>query len=185
MADVSGKGVPASLLMASLQASLRAMKDRMTDPVAVIGRLNDVMCDITSPDKFATMFYGCVDLEQNTVKYSNAGHFFPVVVRGNGEVEVLDYSGLILGVSPGFPYEMHKTKFKPGDMIVVTTDGVTEAENRAGELYGEERLHPFLAGLHGRSAAEVKDAIVDEVERFSYPVGANDDLTILVVKRTV
>ena len=170
--------------MASLQASLRAMKDRMTDPVAIIGGLNDVMCEITSSDKFATMFYGCVDLERNEVAYSNAGHFFPVVVRDGGKVDVLDYSGLILGVKPGFPYETHKTKFKRGDMIVVTTDGVTEAENRAGELYGEERLHPFLAGMHGSSADEVRDAIVDEVDRFSHPVGANDDLTILVVKRT-
>ena len=184
VADVSGKGVPASLLMASLQASLRSMKDRMTDPVDVISRLNDVMCDITSPDKFATMFYGCVDLQQNEVAYSNAGHFFPVVVRADGVVDVLDYSGLILGVTPGFPYEARKTKFKQGDMIVVTTDGVTEAENRAGELYGEERLHPFLSGMHGSSADEVRDAIVDEVDRFSHPVGANDDLTILVVKRT-
>ena len=184
VADVSGKGVPASLLMASLQASLRSLMDRMTDPVEVIGRLNDVMCDITSSDKFATMFYGCVDLERNEVAYSNAGHFFPVVIREGGTVDVLDYSGLILGVTPGFPYETRKTKFKRGDMIVVTTDGVTEAENRAGELYGEERLHPFLAGMHGSSADEVRDAIVSEVERFSHPIGANDDLTILVVKRT-
>ncbi len=184
VADVSGKGVPASLLMASLQASLRSLMDRMTDPVEVIGRLNDVMCDITSPDKFATMFYGCVDLERNEVAYSNAGHFFPVIIREGGTVDVLDYSGLILGVTPGFPYETRKAKFKLGDMIVVTTDGVTEAENRAGELYGEERLHPFLAGMHGSSAVEVRDAIVDEVKRFSHPVGANDDLTILVVKRT-
>jgi serine phosphatase RsbU (regulator of sigma subunit) len=183
VADVSGKGVPASLLMASLQASLRAMKDRMTDPVAIISRLNDVMCEITSSDKFATMFYGCVDMDHNEVAYSNAGHFFPVVVREGGVVEVLDYSGLILGVKPGFPYETHKTKFRPGDMIVVTTDGVTEAENRAGDLYGEERLHPFLAGMHGSSADQVRDAIVEEVDRFSHPVGANDDLTILVVKR--
>jgi len=185
VADVSGKGVPASLLMASLQASLRAMVDRMTDPVALIGRLNDVMCEITSPDKFATMFYGCVDLKRNEVVYSNAGHFFPVVVRADGRTEILDYSGLILGVSPGFPYESHRLKFGQGDMIVVTTDGVTEAENVAGELYGEERLYPFLAGLAGQGALQVRDAIVREVERFSYPKGANDDLTILVVRRLV
>jgi sigma-B regulation protein RsbU (phosphoserine phosphatase) len=185
VADVSGKGVPASLLMASLQASLRTMVDRMSDPVALIGRLNDVMCEITSPDKFATMFYGCVDLKRNEVVYSNAGHFFPVVVRAEGDVEVLDYSGLILGVSPGFPYESHRIKFGRGDMIVVTTDGVTEAENAGGDLYGEERLYPFLAGLAGRSAAQVRDAIVEEVERFAYPKGANDDLTILVVRRLV
>lgn len=184
VADVSGKGVPASLLMASLQASLRAIMDRMTDPVAVIGRLNDVMCEITSPDKFATMFYGCVDLENNELSYSNAGHFFPVLVRDGGGVEVLDYSGLILGVTPGFPYENRRTAFEPGDMLVVTTDGVTEAENAEGDLYGEERLHPFLSTLSGMDAARVRDSIVDEVERFSNPVGVNDDLTILVIRRT-
>ena len=106
-----------------------------------------------------------------------------MIVRESGTVDSLDYSGLILGVTPGFPYEARKTKFKRGDMIVITTDGVTEAENRAGELYGEERLHPFLSGMHGSSADEVRDAIVEEVDRFSHPVGANDDLTILVVKR--
>ena len=86
---------------------------------------------------------------------------------------MLDYSGLILGVTPGFPYETRKDKFKkPGDMIVVTTDGVTEAENSAGELYGEERLHPFLATDAREQRRQVKDAIVEEVNRFSHPVGA-------------
>ncbi|MBN2070893.1 MAG: SpoIIE family protein phosphatase [Candidatus Krumholzibacteriota bacterium] len=183
VADVSGKGVPASLLMASLQASLRSMMDRMNDPVAVIGRLNDVMCDITAPDKFATMFYGCIDIDRNEIKYSNAGHFFPVILRKNGKVEELDYSGLILGVSPGFEYECRKTRLEPGDSIIVTTDGVTEAENQQGELYGEERLHPFLATVRDHSADRIKDSIVEEVNRFSYPMGANDDMTIVVVKR--
>ncbi len=184
VADVSGKGVPASLLMASLQASLRSMMDRMEDPVAVISRLNDVMCDITAPDKFATMFYGCVNTRRNEIIYSNAGHFFPVIVREDGGIDELDYSGLILGVSEGFSYESRKAKLNPGDSIVVTTDGVTEAENRQGELYGEERLHPFLRSVREKTAARIKDAIVEEVNRFAYPVGANDDMTIVVVKRT-
>lgn len=183
VADVAGKGVPASLLMASLQASLRSMADRMADPVALIGRLNDVMCDITAPDKFATMFYGCVDLERNELVYSNAGHFFPALVRADGDVEILDYSGLILGVSPGFSYEERRTRIKPGDMIVVTTDGVTEAENERGDLYGEERLYSFLPALSGRSAGAVRDAIVAEIKRFAQPKGIGDDLTILVVRR--
>ncbi|MBN1165132.1 MAG: PP2C family protein-serine/threonine phosphatase [Candidatus Krumholzibacteriota bacterium] len=183
VADVSGKGVPASLLMASLQASLRAIMDRMDDPVAVISRLNDVMCDITATDKFATMFYGCINLRKNEVVYTNAGHFFPVVVRENGEVEELDYSGLILGVTPGFEYCKRKIKMGSGDIIVVTTDGVTEAENTQGELYGEERLHPFLSSIRHNSADKIKELIVEEVNRFSYPQGANDDLTIMVIKR--
>ncbi|MBU8920557.1 MAG: SpoIIE family protein phosphatase [Bacteroidales bacterium] len=183
VADVSGKGVPASLLMASLQASLRSMMDRMEDPVSVVGRLNDVMCELTSSDKFATMFYGCVNIKKHEIHYSNAGHFFPVVLRADGEVEELDYSGLILGVAPGFEYEGRKTRLAPGDAIVITTDGVTEAENNNGELYGEERLHPFLATVREQSAERIKDAIVEEVNRFSYPRGTNDDLTIVVIKR--
>ncbi len=183
VADVSGKGVPASILMASLQASLRSLMDRMDDPVAVMSRLNDVMCDLTSPDKFATMFYGCLDLESHEISYSNAGHFFPVVLRENGTVEELDYSGLILGVSPGFPYESRKVKLNPGDAIIVTTDGVTEAENNKGELYGEERLHPFLSTVRGCSPDRIKDAIIEEVDRFSHPRGASDDLTIVVIRR--
>lgn len=185
VADVSGKGVPASILMASLQASLRSMMDRMEDPVAVVSRLNDVMYELTSPDKFATMFYGCVDLKKHEITYSNAGHFFPVVVRKDGKVEELDYSGLILGVSPGFPYQSRKIRLNPGDSIVVTTDGVTEAENSKGELYGEERLHPFLSSIKGSSADRIKDSIVEEVNRFSYPKGANDDLTIVVIRRKI
>ncbi len=184
VADVSGKGVPASLLMASLQASLRAMMDRMDDPVGVVSRLNDVMYEITSSDKFATMFYGCVNCRKHEIVYTNAGHFFPVILRDNGDVEVLDYSGLILGVTPGFTYERHKAKMRLGDTIVVTTDGVTEAENGDGELFGEERLHPFLSGIRHLCPNDMKDSIVEEVNRFSYPRGVNDDLTILILKRT-
>ena len=185
VADVSGKGVPASLLMASLQASFRSLMDRMEDPVAVVGRLNNVMYDITAPDKFATLFYGCLDTHRHELQYTNAGHFFPVIMREGGAIEVLDYSGLILGVQPEFPYERRKLKIRPGDTLVVTTDGVTEAENMDGELYGEERLHQLLSSLYGRSADEVKESIVEKVEAFSHPKGASDDLTILVLRRKI
>ena len=106
-----------------------------------------------------------------------------MILREDGKIDELDYSGLILGVSPGFSYESRKTKMNPGDSIVVTTDGVTEAENKRGELYGEERLHPFLSSVREGSAGRIKDSIVEEVNRFSYPMGANDDMTIVVVKR--
>lgn len=183
VADVSGKGVPASLLMASLQASLRSMMDFMRDPIGVVGRLNNVMYDITAPDKFATLFYGCLDLKKHEVIYTNAGHFFPVVIRKGGRLDVLDYSGLILGVQPGFPYENRKLKMKPGDTLVVTTDGVTEAENISGNLFGEERLYPLLSSLRGRNADDVKGTIIEKVNAFSHPMGSRDDLTILVLRR--
>jgi len=183
VADVSGKGVPASLLMASLQASFRANMDSMEDPVRVVGTLNDVMCDSTASDKFATLFYGCLDMKHDTLHFSNAGHVFPVLVRDGGRIELLDYSGLILGVQPGFPYEGRNLKFHPGDTLVVLTDGVTEAENSDGDLFGEERLYKLLSSLKGRSAFGVKEEIVETIKKFTYPKGFNDDLTILILKR--
>jgi serine phosphatase RsbU (regulator of sigma subunit) len=185
VADVSGKGVPASLLMATLQASLRSTMDHISDTVEVVSTLNDVMCETTAPDRFATLFYGCLNLHRHEFLYTNAGHFFPVVVRNGGEVEILEYSGLILGVLPDFAYEEKRLKLKPGDTLVVTTDGVTEAEGVSGELYGEERLHGLLSSLSGRSADEIKDSIVETINVFSKPGSARDDLTILVLKRTV
>jgi sigma-B regulation protein RsbU (phosphoserine phosphatase) len=183
VADVAGKGVPASLLMASLQASLRSMKDRKNKPVSVLEGLNDVMCDVMAIDKFATLFYGCIQLGKNRLVYSNAGHFFPVVVSAEGQVRQLDYSGLVLGVQREFRYESLKLKMKPGDMLVITTDGVIEAENEEKEMYGEERLHRFLSGLAGRRAVYVRDAITREVERFSASGTARDDMTIMVIRR--
>jgi sigma-B regulation protein RsbU (phosphoserine phosphatase) len=183
VADISGKGVPASLLMASLQASLRSNMDRMERPVELVSRLNTMMCETTTADKFATLFYGCLDMDRDTLGYTNAGHVFPVVVRKGGDVEVLGYSGLILGVIPEFGYEHRTLLFKPGDILVVTSDGVTEATNAAGEFFGEARLHEFLRSLNGASACQVRDSIIDMVNVFAGPKGAGDDLTILVLRR--
>jgi sigma-B regulation protein RsbU (phosphoserine phosphatase) len=183
VADVSGKGFPASLLMATLQASLRSNMDRMEYPVELVGTLNDMMCEATTEDKFATLFYGCLDMDNGVLSYTNAGHVFPTFLRSGGRVEVLDYSGLILGVLPGFQYEHFELALEPGDTLVVVSDGVTEATNDDGEFYGEERLDPLLASLHGRCAHEVRDAIIESVKEFSGPKGAGDDVTILVLRR--
>jgi serine phosphatase RsbU (regulator of sigma subunit) len=183
VADVSGKGVPASLLMASLQASLRSNMDRMERPVELVSRLNTMMCETTTEDKFATLFYGCLDMERDMLTYTNAGHVFPALLRKDGRIDVLGYSGLILGVLPEFRYENQSLGLEAGDTLVVTSDGVTEAMNEEGELFGEDRFYAFLPTLTELSAGEVRDAIVERVDRFSSPKGASDDLTILVLRR--
>ena len=183
VADVSGKGVPASLLMASLQASLRSNMDRMEDPVGVVSTLNNVMCESTAPDKFATLFYGCLDMKHDSFHFSNAGHVFPALIREGGKVDILDYSGLILGVQLDFGYEARELKFHPGDTLVVLTDGVTEAETVDGELFGEDRLYDMLKSLRGQSAFGVKEGIVQTIKDFTHPKGFSDDLTILILKR--
>jgi serine phosphatase RsbU (regulator of sigma subunit) len=183
VADVSGKGFPASLLMATLQASLRSNLDRMEHPVELVGKLNDMMCEATTEDKFATLFYGCLDMDRNVLLYTNAGHVFPTFLSAGGRVETLDYSGLILGVLPGFQYERFERFLEPGDTLVVVSDGVTEATDDAGEFYGEERLTALLASLHGKCASDVRDGIIGAVKNFSGPKGAGDDVTILVLRR--
>lgn len=185
VADVSGKGVPASLLMASLQASLRSNMDRMERPVELVGRLNVMMCDAATEDKFATLFYGCLDMERDVLSYTNAGHVFPSLLRGSGRVETLDYSGLILGVVPEFQYEHLTVRFDAGDTLVVVSDGVTEAANEVGEFFGEGGLAALLGTLRGGSAREVRDAIVEGVKVFAGSRGAGDDLTILVLRRKI
>jgi len=183
VADVSGKGVPASLLMASLQASLRGAMSVMDKPVEVVKRLNEAMFDTTSTDRFATMFYGCLETDSDTLKYTNAGHLFPVVVRDGGGIEVLDYSGLIIGVKPDFEYREEQVKLDRGDIFVVVTDGVTEAENRSGDFFGEERLYMLLSTLRDLSADEIKERIVSYVMDFCGTDAATDDITVLVLKR--
>ncbi len=184
VADVSGKGVPASLLMASLQATLRSNMDRMERPVDLVSKLNRMMGEAMAEDKFATLFYGCLDMDRNVLSYTNAGHVFPMFMRAKGRLDVLDYSGLILGVIPEYEYELHSLAFEIGDTLVITSDGVTEAANAAGEFFGEKGLEDLLSALRGRSAADVRDAIVEGVKRFTGPKGAGDDLTILVLRRT-
>jgi serine phosphatase RsbU (regulator of sigma subunit) len=183
VADVSGKGVPASLLMATLQASLRSNMDRMEHPAELVGTLNKMMCEATTEDKFATLFYGCLDMDRGVLEYTNAGHVFPTLLRRGGRVQVLDYSGLILGVVPEFAYERLSISLEEGDTLVVISDGVTEATNDDGDFFGEGRLRELLSTMRGSRAHEVRDSIIECVKEFSGPKGAGDDVTILVLRR--
>jgi len=183
VADVSGKGVPASLLMASLQASLRGAMNVMDRPVEVVRKLNEAMFSSTSSDRFATLFYGCLDMSNDMLKYTNAGHLFPVVLKGGSKLEVLDYSGLILGVKPDFEYQEKAIEMAPGDMLVVVTDGVTEADDSKGDYFGERRLYDILLGSRDLGAQEVVERIFSSVTDFASGNGLSDDITILVLKR--
>ena len=120
--------------MASLQASLRSNMDRMERPVDLVSRLNTMMCETTTEDKFATLFYGCLNMDRDTLGYTNAGHVFPVVVRSGGRFEVLEYSGLILGVLPEFEYEERSLRFGPGDIARRNERRRNRGDERRGGL---------------------------------------------------
>jgi len=182
IADVAGKGVPAALLMSNLQAILRAECARGTDVPQVPTQANrQLMESLGGNSKFVTFFYGALDPAARRLSYSNAGHNPPLVVRADGKIEELSTGGLILGVFPMAEYDQGTVDLATGDLVVLFTDGVTEAESRHG-LYSDERLQELLLRERARSAKEIAQAILDDVDLFSHGRHQTDDVTVVVVK---
>jgi sigma-B regulation protein RsbU (phosphoserine phosphatase) len=181
VADVSGKGIPASILTATLQATVRTGGDAQVDPARMMGRLNRLLYRNTSASEFATAFYGVLDLHSGDMRYANAGHEFPFVVSGLG-ARALEESGIVLGCIEDFEYAVNRAHLPPGAALVIFTDGVTDAETRAGENYGGGRLRALLESQAGSPARDLCRRVIEDVRRFGD--GENqDDLTLVVLVR--
>jgi sigma-B regulation protein RsbU (phosphoserine phosphatase) len=181
--DVSGKGTPASLLMANLQATIRALVPLDLPLAELTGRVNDLMCQNTGGNKFVTFFWGLLDPAERTLSYVNAGHNYPYLLRADGGVIRLDKGGMILGVMPTVvSYEQETVQLLPGDCCVLFTDGVSEAMSRLGEEYGEGRLEELLRRSLVLSAAEVVAAIHQDVHRHAQGAPQSDDITMMVIR---
>jgi sigma-B regulation protein RsbU (phosphoserine phosphatase) len=183
LGDVSGKGLPASLLMANLQATLRGqtlheipVKERLT-------RSNELLYRSTDPEKFATLFYGVLDQQHHTFTYSNAGHENPYLFKSGGEVMRLTAGGTVLGVVDHFPFEEDVVHIEAGNLLVVFSDGITEAFNLVDEPFGERRLEEILRSCMDEPAEKIIDRIVEAVNEFAGQAPQADDLTLLVMKR--
>ncbi|HEX6789674.1 MAG TPA: PP2C family protein-serine/threonine phosphatase [Candidatus Krumholzibacteria bacterium] len=182
VADVSGKGIPASLLTATLQATVRTGADAQTDPTRMLARLNRLIFQNTSAAEFATAFYAVIDITDGSMRYANAGHEFPFVVSG-GHAAQLAESGMILGCIAEFDYVEHRVSIPTGSALVVFTDGVTDSESRAGENYGSDRLRRVLEANGTSSARELCRRVIEDVRGFGD--GENqDDLTLVVLTRS-
>ena len=177
--DVAGKGITAALLMANLQASFRALATVGVPPSAVCAKLNAFLCSNLAPGKFITLFYGVLDAERRTLTYESAGHCPGLLLKKPGQVEALRGEGAVLGVLPDWTYRDSVVPLAAGDRLLLYTDGVTEAENLAGEEFGEARL-VRAARLSDGSAEHTQQKIMEEVSLFC---GANfaDDATLVVV----
>ncbi len=185
IADVSGKGIPAALLMANVQAALRTLAPLVLDLKQVVARINKVLIDNTSPDKFVTFFIAVLNLEENTFEYINAGHNPPIISRQNGEVELLKQGGLILGfMESGQDYNSETIPIGSGDLIFLYTDGVTEAVNEKQEEYGFARLNKFVSENSGFTPAQININLKSELEGYSSMEHLRDDITVLIIKRT-
>lgn len=184
IADVTGKGIPASLLMANLQAMLHVLTPVRDDIAFATGKINDIIYKNTPSDKFISFFWGWYDATTSEFCYVNAGHNPPYLIRdGEKEPILLSDGGVLLGAMPTLmPYSSNKIKLQKNDIIVMYTDGVTEAMDEVEEEYGEERLISCLLKNRGLDAVGVMDAVLDEVKIFTNNT-YSDDITMLVLKR--
>jgi phosphoserine phosphatase RsbU/P len=184
IADVAGKGLPAALLMSNTQASVRAFAQTMKRPAQVCRNLNRVVSENARAARFTTLFYGVLDLTDSTLRYTNAGHVPPILIRHNGEVVRLSDGGTVLGIFPDAAYEERQISMEPGDRLVLLTDGITEAENAGGMEFGEDRLTNLLVENRRLPAAELKRVLLDAVTSFAAR-GFHDDATLVIVDYSV
>jgi len=184
LADASGKGLPASLMMASVQATVRAITRTAASPAACINRVNDLLCSSTGDEKFITMFYCTLDPALHRLAYTNAGHEHPFLLHRDGGVRRLSDGGTVLGFIEGFPYTEGEHPLAPGDLMVVFSDGITEAMNGRSEQFGEERVGEVLRRNAGRPPAEVVAALLDAATAHAGGTPQSDDMTVIAVRRT-
>jgi sigma-B regulation protein RsbU (phosphoserine phosphatase) len=182
IADASGKGIPAALLMSLVHASLRAEVRNKLSPQAVISSVNQLIHASTTSEKFATMFYGELDPREMKLCYCNAGHNYPLVVHGDGQVESLEKGGLILGAFPEAAYEAGEVVLRKNDTLFFYSDGLTENFNSNDEEFGEERLLSLLVENRFLGAEELKEKVMQTAVDFAGGHPAYDDLTIVVLK---
>ncbi|QOY88257.1 SpoIIE family protein phosphatase [Paludibaculum fermentans] len=183
--DVAGKGVPAALLMAGLQASLRGLiLGGVTDLRELMAKLNVLVYDASPANRFATFFYGVYEPAGGALRYSCAGHNPSLLLRATGEHHWLKTPGVGLGMTRRAQYEQAEAALQPGDMLVLYTDGVTEARNPQGEEFGEDRLLDALRAAPGAGAQAAADQLLEALTRFAAGAPQHDDITLIVARRS-
>jgi sigma-B regulation protein RsbU (phosphoserine phosphatase) len=181
--DVSGKGASGAILMAVLLAGLRSITGQRKGVSETTFSLNNLMVDSTIPGKFATFFFGKLNALKNTFVYTNAGHNYPILLRADGSVEYLERGGTVLGFIRDTPYLETETELFPNDILVLYTDGLTEAYSEKDGEYEMERLERIIKKHSRESAYQIANSILVDVKNFIRPNKLQDDLTIIVLKK--
>jgi len=182
--DVAGKGVPASLVMSRMSSVVRSVSEFVVDAAEAVARINDHMCAKAVEGRFVTFVLIILDLHQHRMSIVNAGHMPPMIRKADRSIEECGEAqvGLPIGVMEGFPFEMVERDIAPGETIVIYTDGVSEAMNPKGDLYGMERLRGFV-GNGADSPADLGISIREDVRKFANGREQNDDITLMVFGR--
>ncbi len=182
IADVSGKGITAALIMASLATAFNIFTKEDPTPAELVSKVNQTLAPKTSPNKFATLFAGVLDPVNHTVRFVNAGHTPPIVIRKEG-CDTLTQTDMVVGLFAGAGYKDQQVELGVGDSLVIFTDGIIEAENEAGEELGHPAVCEMVKGWHTRPAPELLEALETDVRRYAGTRPLGDDVTILSLYR--
>jgi len=183
VADVAGKSVPAALLMATFQASLRSVASAATPLTEIVSRLNDYACAHSlGGRRFTTAFFAEFDPAGRALSYIRAGHNVPILCRASGTFERLEEGDLPLGINPGTRFPSGSARLAPGDLLVIFTDGVVEAVNERDQEFGEARLLDVLRGAPAESAAATLQRLTSAVDAFAGSARQHDDITWLILR---
>jgi sigma-B regulation protein RsbU (phosphoserine phosphatase) len=183
IADVSGKGIPAALLMAGLQASVRSLALPSLVPSEVNRRLNEMLLRSTSAARYATLFFGYYDGRSGTLTYSNAGHYPPLLLGRNG-FRRLTEGGMPIGLLGDASYGEGSCVLREGDLLALFTDGIVESPDASDREFGEDRLLEILGRNRERNLDEIVESVLDEVTRWRAGRAAHDDVTLVLARAT-
>jgi sigma-B regulation protein RsbU (phosphoserine phosphatase) len=182
LGDVSGKGMPASLMMMALHARVQVLAEDPGNLAAFMTRLNKATCANCPSNRFITFFFCVLDTVTGELTFANAGHNPPILVRASGQAEMLEGGGPVLGILPIAPYSEMRTSLKRGDMLVLYSDGVTEATNCEQEEYAEERFIEVLKQHRTEPASAIVEAVTKSLTEFAAGAPQADDITLVVAK---
>ena len=183
VADVAGKSIPAAMLMATFQASLKTLSTAQVALPELAANMNRYACTNSQGGlRFTTAFLAEYDPVQRTLDYINAGHNNPILLRANGSIERLDVGGLPYGILPEVKYQAGTVSLLPGDWLVIFTDGLVEAENARQEDYGEGRLLNVIQSAKSLSPAELLKRLIAELDLFVATTPQHDDVTCMLLK---
>jgi sigma-B regulation protein RsbU (phosphoserine phosphatase) len=184
VADVSGKGVPASLLMSHMQATLRALLGRTASLQELAGHAHDLLHGSTADNKYVTAALLQFTPATGRASYVSAGHINSLVVKGNGDVVLLGSTGAPLGLlPPGLPYETTVVDIQPGDCVILCSDGVPDAQNETDDEFGEGRLTAIVREARNQPSAEIVSRVFDAIDQFAGAAPQFDDITLMVLRR--
>jgi sigma-B regulation protein RsbU (phosphoserine phosphatase) len=182
IADASGKGMPAALMIAQIQAIIRSEINNGTSIANMLKNMNKQVAAATSSEKYVTLFYAELDYATGTMYYANAGHNYPVVVHADGEIELLETGGPIIGAFPLMEYTSTSVSLRKDDLVFLFTDGLSEAMDDSGREYTELRVREFIRDCRDCDPQTVIDRILEDVQKFDPTTPPKDDTTIIALK---